>query len=138
MVQVAKRGASVLKRRKSRNRMDAPARAAAAAAAAAATAAAPTAASAGSTNGAPIAAAASSNGDAPTTPAPDAQITKSESDADVVFYTEEPRSGEYCAFVNLGDELKISIKTFKRSKDLYQTLAANKMGKLQKTKKNRE
>lgn len=60
MVQVAKRGASVLKRRKSRNRMEPP------------------------------------NRDTPNTPQDStAPPPRSESDGDVVFYTEEPRSGDY-------------------------------------------
>lgn len=61
MVQVAKRGASVLKRRKSRNRME--------------------------TSPSLLASntATSSNNDGP---------PRSESDGDVVFYTEEPRSGK--------------------------------------------
>lgn len=63
MVQVAKRGASVLKRRKSRNRMEPPSSTAAAAAS------------------------CSSGYDGPP--------PRSESDGDVVFYVEEPRSGEF-------------------------------------------
>lgn len=59
MVQVAKRGASVLKRRKSRNRMEPP------------------------------------NRETPNTPQDSAPPPRSESDGDVVFYTEEPRSGNY-------------------------------------------
>lgn len=68
MVQVAKRGASVLKRRKSRNRMD------------------------GGPSGSGAAASssqmASNSGDGGQGPPP-----RSESDGDVVFYSEEPRSG---------------------------------------------
>lgn len=64
MVQVAKRGASVLKRRKSRNRMEPP-----------------------SSAGAAAAASGSSGFDGPP--------PRSESDGDVVFYVEEPRSGEF-------------------------------------------
>ena len=66
MVQVAKRGASVLKRRKSRNRMDSS-----------------------STNN-------NNNNTGPDGQATAAQApTRSESaDGDVVFYTEEPRAGE--------------------------------------------
>lgn len=71
MVQVAKRGASVLKRRKSRNRMDSSS--------------------------------ASNNNNNNNSSHPDGQATttgqippRSEStDGDVVFYAEEPRSGEY-------------------------------------------
>ncbi len=61
MVQVAKRGASVLKRRKSRNRMEAS----------------PSLLASNNAN--------TSSNDGP---------PRSESDGDVVFYTEEPRSGE--------------------------------------------
>lgn len=57
MVQVAKRGASVLKRRKSRNRME-------------------------STTG------------TPSTPQQEALPIRSESEGDVVFYTEEPKASE--------------------------------------------
>lgn len=69
MVQVAKRGASVLKRRKSRNRMD------------------------GGPSGSGGAASSShmasgNSGDGGQGPPP-----RSESDGDVVFYSEEPRSG---------------------------------------------
>ena len=68
MVQVAKRGASVLKRRKSRNRMEHPASSSGAAAAGA---------QAYPTN--------SNDGPPP----------RSESDGDVVFYSEEPRAGKF-------------------------------------------
>lgn len=73
MVQVAKRGASVLKRRKSRNRMEPPS--STVAATAVATAAAVTSASNDTSNGQPP--------------------PRSESDGDVVFYVEEPRASEY-------------------------------------------
>lgn len=66
MVQVAKRGASVLKRRKSRNRMEPPS----------------------STRDGTSAAAAAADGGAAQQP------TRSESDGDVVFYMDEPRSGK--------------------------------------------
>lgn len=63
---VAKRGASVLKRRKSRNRMERP-----------------------STT------TADNTQQTPNTPNTiETQISKSESDGDVVFYMEEPRAGE--------------------------------------------
>lgn len=68
MVQVAKRGASVLKRRKSRNRMEPPSST-----------------RDGSTS---AAAAAAADGGAAQQP------TRSESDGDVVFYMDEPRSGK--------------------------------------------
>lgn len=74
MVQVAKRGASVLKRRKSRNRMEAPS------------------------------ATATSSGAGSILGANDGQATgqqpppRSESDGDVVFYVEEPRAGEFIYF----------------------------------------
>lgn len=71
MVQVAKRGASVLKRRKSRNRMEPPSTTVAATAAATAAA---VASASNDTNGPP---------------------PRSESDGDVVFYVEEPRAGKY-------------------------------------------
>lgn len=63
---VAKRGASVLKRRKSRNRME----------------------RASTTT-------AENSQQTPNTPnTVESQISKSESDGDVVFYMEEPRAGE--------------------------------------------
>lgn len=67
---VAKRGASVLKRRKSRNRMERNSQM-----------------GQGSQQ-----AEASQTPNTPNTV--ESQITKSESDGDVVFYMEEPRSGE--------------------------------------------
>lgn len=76
MVQVAKRGASVLKRRKSRNRMEPP------------------------------------NRETPNTPQDSAPPPRSESDGDVVFYTEEPRSGNYFFFL-------LSLKSFFISKIYY-------------------
>lgn len=74
MVQVAKRGASVLKRRKSRNRMEAPSGTA-------------TSSGAGS-------ALATNDGQATGHQPP----PRSESDGDVVFYVEEPRAGEFIYF----------------------------------------
>ncbi|XP_065081234.1 potassium voltage-gated channel subfamily KQT member 1-like isoform X1 [Ochlerotatus camptorhynchus] len=109
MVQVARRGASVLKRRKSRNRMEAPGMKNASATAAL------TSANAGSgTVGPPSATTAATVGtpgpgssagpaaaaligsentlNTPVTPAADSNLSKSESDGDVVFYMEEPRA----------------------------------------------
>lgn len=78
MVQVAKRGASVLKRRKSRNRME-------------------TSPSLLASNNA-----STSNNDGP---------PRSESDGDVVFYTEEPRSGKrillYITYLDMKNVLLI-------------------------------
>ncbi|XP_058054862.1 potassium voltage-gated channel subfamily KQT member 4-like [Anopheles bellator] len=101
MVQVARRGASVLKRRKSRNRMEAPGvkpGAGAANAAATATGAPSQAVSAGGgasgTSGAGQASGTDGAQAVPNTPGPgpmSADLTKSESDGDVVFYMEEPR-----------------------------------------------
>lgn len=71
MVQVAKRGASVLKRRKSRNRMDSS--------------------STNNNNNNSGNQTASNNDGQSTSHMP----TRSESDGDVVFYTEEPRAGEF-------------------------------------------
>ncbi|KAL9704522.1 hypothetical protein quinque_008040 [Culex quinquefasciatus] len=118
MVQVARRGASVLKRRKSRNRMDAPGVKSATAAAAAASTSGPLAtpsstgggAASSGTVGTPGGGAGSGGGPGtscgvaasestalgtPITAAPaDAHhhLSKSESDGDVVFYMEEPRA----------------------------------------------
>lgn len=75
MVQVAKRGASVLKRRKSRNRMEAP------------------------------------NRDTPNTPQDSVPPPRSESDGDVVFYTEEPRSGNYLFFLYLSESIYYILYT---------------------------
>lgn len=72
MVQVAKRGASVLKRRKSRNRMEPP--------------------SARDTSTSVAAGAADAGTGAQQTP-------RSESDGDVVFYMDEPRSGKLISIV---------------------------------------
>lgn len=71
MVQVAKRGASVLKRRKSRNRME-------------------TAGASGSaaTGGPSTSSQLGNNSN-------DGPPPRSESDGDVVFYAEEPRASEY-------------------------------------------
>lgn len=67
---MAKRGASVLKRRKSRNRMERP-----------------------STQSATT---GESTQQTPNTPnTVESNITKSESDGDVVFYMEEPRAGKH-------------------------------------------
>lgn len=72
MVQVAKRGASVLKRRKSRNRMDSS--------------------STNNNNNNNSGNQTTSNNDGQST---SQMPTRSESDGDVVFYTEEPRAGEF-------------------------------------------
>lgn len=72
MVQVAKRGASVLKRRKSRNRMD----------------------TAGA-SGSSATGGQSSSSQMMANNGNDGPPPRSESDGDVVFYAEEPRSGEY-------------------------------------------
>lgn len=70
---VAKRGASVLKRRKSRNRME----------------------RSQTSTGASGAAAGQQEQQTPNTPnTVESQLSKSESDGDVVFYTEEPRAGK--------------------------------------------
>lgn len=83
MVQVAKRGASVLKRRKSRNRMETPSSIAAANAAAGGTSTCGTLATIPQSSNDSH---ASGSGQPP---------ARSESDGDVVFYAEEPRSGKY-------------------------------------------
>ncbi|XP_050092014.1 potassium voltage-gated channel subfamily KQT member 4-like [Anopheles aquasalis] len=118
MVQVARRGASVLKRRKSRNRMDAPqmkptgtgSGGGPVTGGSSTTATVPGPATTGTTTAGTMqsgaAAAASTAADsgavavAPNTPGPasaggpmSAELAKSESDGDVVFYMEEPRSG---------------------------------------------
>lgn len=78
---VAKRGASVLKRRKSRNRMERNQGGSGAVTAGAST----------TTSGA----AGQQEQPTPNTPnTVESQLSKSESDGDVVFYTEEPRAGE--------------------------------------------
>ncbi|XP_058833614.1 potassium voltage-gated channel subfamily KQT member 1-like isoform X2 [Topomyia yanbarensis] len=125
MVQVARRGASVLKRRKSRNRMEVPglkntvATSAAVTASPAATAAPSGAGGSGAgpvstpsgvggfggsygplgTPGAGTSSAGTGGGAGsentlvtPVTPAAESQLSKSESDGDVVFYMEEPRA----------------------------------------------
>ncbi|XP_053670681.1 potassium voltage-gated channel subfamily KQT member 4-like [Anopheles nili] len=120
MVQVARRGASVLKRRKSRNRMEAPQMKpplsagpgsgvgpSAGGGGSTTTTTAPTSAlpsASGGASGAAGATLAQAEGSALGTPAtaggggasgtggPSAELTKSESDGDVVFYMEEPRS----------------------------------------------
>lgn len=75
MVQVAKRGASVLKRRKSRNRMDSS-----------------------SANNNNNNSSANNDGQAAAGQVP----PRSESaDGDVVFYTEEPRAGEYTSYKHI-------------------------------------
>ena len=73
MVQVAKRGASVLKRRKSRNRMEPP-----------------SAMSSANTSGGTATASTSST----VLVNPNSDAACGESDGDVVFYVEEPRAGE--------------------------------------------
>lgn len=89
MVQVAKRGASVLKRRKSRNRMEPPS------SIAAANAAASTAAGNASTSTALVSLQQSSqNSEGQATGSGHPPPPRSESDGDVVFYVEEPRAGK--------------------------------------------
>ncbi|XP_058461844.1 potassium voltage-gated channel subfamily KQT member 1-like isoform X2 [Malaya genurostris] len=112
MVQVARRGASVLKRRKSRNRMEAPglkntlASTAATASPSAAAVSTPsgvggltgsygtlgTPGAGPSSAGATFAAGSENTLMTLVTPAGESQISKSESDGDVVFYMEEPRA----------------------------------------------
>lgn len=100
MVQVAKRGASVLKRRKSRNRMETPSGIAAANATAA------------SGSGGPSSVTASGGITASTSTGLQYQQStndahasgsghaamRSESDGDVVFYVEDPRGGKFSQF----------------------------------------
>lgn len=86
MVQVAKRGASVLKRRKSKNKMDQPAL--------------NTAQQNVSSSGAVTSNLSES------TQTNISQTNRSESE-DVVFYTEEPRAGN--KFINLGDYFFIQV-----------------------------
>ncbi|XP_055622153.1 potassium voltage-gated channel subfamily KQT member 1-like [Toxorhynchites rutilus septentrionalis] len=102
MVQVARRGASVLKRRKSRNRMEAPdIKNAASSGGNSAGAAVSSASGAAPSGGGPgqVGTAGSGSGvgsentlGTPVTPAADSQLSKSESDGDVVFYMVEPRA----------------------------------------------